>query len=838
VAIVQPVSQSLPSGPPGHGLEDWPRALFDGIDDALFIHDLRGRILEANHAACQRLGYTREEMLCLTTRDIDDPTFAAGFEDRLAQQMNRGQFRCEGRHRAKDGRLIAVDINTSMIQFDGQPAVLALMRDMTERARQATQYAVTRALEECADLERAGPVILRYICEGLGGDVGSLWLVDPTDNLLHCQSLWLHPDLAAQQFDEWRQQTFAPGQGLPGRVWSTRDPAFVGDVVLDKNFPRAAIAQRAGLKSGFAFPIRSGGETIGVIEALQRRVEQPDAELLAMLAALGSQIGQVLEHQRVEKALRDSEAFYHALVESLPQNIFRKDLDGRVTFGNQRYCNTLGKTLAELLGKTDFDLFPARLARKYVHDDRQVMATGKVFEAVEEHHLPDGSDLYVQVIKSPVWDRQGQLIGTQGVFWDVTARKRAELAVAESEHRYRQLTEATQDGIVVADQQGRITLFNPAAERLFGYRSAEVVGQQLGVLMPDEYRNLHEAGFQHFLQTRQAKIIGRPVELHGRRQDGTIFPLELALSVIDVGGNMQFLGAIRDLTERNRIRAVLVQNEKLASIGLLSAGVAHEINNPLAFVANNLVVLERDFQGLMEILNAYESLLPRLAQVAPEDVAKVGELAETFDLTYVRNNLGRLLARTRDGVDRVTRIVQSLRGLARTETPKRQEANVAELVENNLEILRGRLKRNNVEVRTAYDVPNTVPCVQTQISQVLLNLLVNALQAIEAAARPECGTITVATKRLDGEMLIEVSDNGIGIDPPDLPKVFDPFFTTKGVGEGTGLGLSIAHNIIRAHGGRIEVESSVNTGSRFRVFLPTLPSPLAAEELGVSGEVV
>jgi PAS domain S-box-containing protein len=441
-------------------------------------------------------------------------------------------------------------------------------------------------------------------------------------------------------------------------------------------------------------------------------------------------------------------------------------------------------------------------------------------ETVEEHRLPDGTKLYVQVIKTPILDNNGAVIGTQGVFWDVTEKKRSEEAIAESERRYRQLTEATQDAIVVADQEGRITLFNPAAERLFGYPADEVLGQNIQMLMPPEYADRHQQGFRRYLATRQAQVIGRPVEMHGRRKDGTTFPLELALSAINVGEQIRFLGAIRDLTERNRIRAVLVQNEKLASIGLLSAGVAHEINNPLAFVANNLAVLERDNKGLMEILTLYDSLLPKLAEVAPEEAARAAQLAEDVDLAYIRGNLGRLLTRTREGVDRVTRIVHSLRGMARTDSPRRQETNLPDLFENSLEIIRGRLKRRNVEVRTSYDPDSRIHCVQTQLNQVFLNLLVNAQQAIETSACPEGGTISIVTRRQGEEMLIEVSDTGCGIDAADVSKVFDPFFTTKDVGEGTGLGLSIAHNIIRAHGGRIEVDSAPGRGTTFRIHLP------------------
>ncbi len=819
-------AKPLPKLPPECSLEGWARTLFDALDDAVFIHDHAGNIVEANTACCRRLGYSREEMLRLTTSDIDDPNFATGFAGRLDQQSLSGQLRCEGRHRTKDGRFIAVDINTSVIQFEGKPAVLAIMRDITNRkraeARQTTQLAVTRDLDEWSDIERAGPAFLRHLCEGLGWDVGILWLVDGSDNMLHCVQAWHRPSQPMLDFVEaTRQKKFGLGQGLPGRAWNTQLSAYLPDLGADTSFQRRDAAVHAALTSACAFPIRGTNATIGVIELFQRRSEKPDTALLAVMATIGSQIGQAIERHRVEKALRDSEAFYHALIESLPQNIYRKDGDGRITFANRHYCNTLKKTAAELVGKTDFDLFPAHLAQKYVEDDRKVMQAGKILEAVEEHQTPGGETLYVQVVKCPVWDSQGLAIGTQGVFWDVTERKRAEEAIAKSERRYRQLTEATQDGIVVTDQHGRISLFNPAAQVLFGYQAADIVGQELAMLLPDDRQDGHRKALERFTATREWDMVGRPVELEGRRKDGSSFPMEIALSVIDIGGSQfQLLASVRDLTERNRIRAALVQNEKLASIGLLSAGVAHEINNPLAFVANNLVVLERDSKGLLEVLDLHQGLLPKLTECAPQEAAQIAKIAEDIDLTYIRDNVGRLLSRTREGVDRVTRIVRSLRGLARTDAPKRQETDLPAIIESSLDILRGRLKRHCIEAVTHYDPDSTVMGVQTQLSQVLLNLLVNAQQAVEAAGRTEGGQITITTRRQAEDMLIEVADNGTGIDPAHLPKLFDPFFTTKEVGEGTGLGLSIAHNIIRAHGGRIEVDSQPSAGTTFRVFLP------------------
>ena len=513
------------------------RALFEGIEDAVFVHDFDGRILDANPAACRRLGYSRDELLSLHTSQIDDPEFAAGFEERLKMQMDRGHLSMEGRHRTKDGRTYPVDINTSTILFEDQIAVLAVIRDITER----------KALEET-----------------------------------------------------------------------------------------------------------------------RRRFQESE-----------------LAHARV--------------IEAKNQELTR------------------------------------------------------------------------------------------------------------SEARYRQLTEGSLDAIVVADRQGNVTLFNPAAERTFGYEAGEIIGRPLGVFLPD---------------AQQPQDIGRTVELNGVRKSGDVFPLEVSLNAVDIAGELQFIASIRDQTERQRMRAMLVQSEKLASIGLLSAGVAHEINNPLAYVGNNLAVLERDLKGVLQMMAAYQSAHGVLKTAAPEILETIEAVSEEIDWTYVRENLDRLITRTREGVQRVASIVQNLRGLARTSPPKLEPALIRDLIAPAVEMVQGRGRRRNIEIVVKEPPSTRIACVTSQISQVILNLLVNALQAMETADRPQGGKITISASATDAEVTISIADEGVGIPAENLPRLFDPFFTTKAVGEGTGLGLSISHGIVSGHGGRLEVESRVGEGTTFRIVLP------------------
>ncbi len=277
---------------------------------------------------------------------------------------------------------------------------------------------------------------------------------------------------------------------------------------------------------------------------------------------------------------------------------------------------------------------------------------------------------------------------------------------------------------------------------------------------------------------------------------------------------------IGQFIDRREMRGRVFQAEKLASLGMLSAGVAHEINNPLAYVVNNLAVFERDVRFLFTLIDLYSAGNEILQEKSPELLNEILQVADEFDLEYVQSHMCKLIASTRQGIKRVADIVENLRGFARLDQASVDQANVHEAISSAVEMIRGRLDRRGVVIDPRGETLPMIPGSPTQLNQVFLNLLVNALQAIEAADRDR-GWITITTASRQGEIVVEIGDNGCGIPEEVLPQIFDPFFTTKAVGDGTGLGLSITHGMVQDHGGRLEVESTPGQGSVFRVVLPT-----------------
>ncbi len=272
-----------------------------------------------------------------------------------------------------------------------------------------------------------------------------------------------------------------------------------------------------------------------------------------------------------------------------------------------------------------------------------------------------------------------------------------------------------------------------------------------------------------------------------------------------------------DFEKLMRSQVRIFQSEKLASLGMLSAGVAHEINNPLSSVSNNMAVLERDIGSLLTLVATYEKANDVLASSRPELRGEIDRLNEECDFPYIKGNLDKILRSTRQDVNRVAKIVHNLRDFARLDRPAVDQIDIHDALSSALEMIRDRLHRRHISVEEEKGELPLITASQVQINQVFLNLLVNAMHAIEATHQ-EDGRIIIRTQCNTKDVIIEIIDNGCGIPAELLPMIFDPFFSTKG--DGTGLGLSITHGIVQDHGGRIEVQSTPGQGSCFSVVLP------------------
>ncbi|MBU0996393.1 MAG: response regulator [Proteobacteria bacterium] len=266
----------------------------------------------------------------------------------------------------------------------------------------------------------------------------------------------------------------------------------------------------------------------------------------------------------------------------------------------------------------------------------------------------------------------------------------------------------------------------------------------------------------------------------------------------------------------------LLQSEKMASIGQLAAGVAHEINNPTGFVSSNLKTLTEYNRDLFKLYGLYQSLIAELqnnSQTLPKPVLDLLNSVKNFeaeiDIDYLRTDIIDLVKDCGEGAERIKKIVIDLKDFAHPGEDKLKPANINDGIESTLNVISNEIKYKATVHKNFGELP-TVQCYPQQLNQVFLNIIVNAAQAIETK-----GDITISTRSLEKQVEIVIEDNGSGIPPENLARIFDPFFTTKAVGKGTGLGMNVAYNIIQKHKGTIRVESELGKGTRFTIVIPT-----------------
>ena len=519
-------------------------------------------------------------------------------------------------------------------------------------------------------------------------------------------------------------------------------------------------------------------------------------------------LSDITERKLAETALRASAERQRNLLDKLDAGVVVHAPDTSIVQSNARASVLLGLTPDQMHGKVAIDP-----GWRFVREDgspmplpeypvNQVVASGRpVVGQVIGVDRPTGGRTWAIVNAYPEFDEAHALLQVVVTFVDITDRKAATDAVAASEAKYRGLFESLMDGFVLVGMDGFVLESNETYRRMLGYSAGELERTTYQAVTPERWHGV------------EARIVAEQILPRGfsdvyekeyRRKDGTIFPVELRTFLLREGGRPVAMWAIvRDVTEVRALQAQLALTSRLAALGTLVAGVAHEINNPLAAALSD--------QDLS--LRAIRRLQDRLRGSSPLDVeAEVRELDEVVEELGEAQEAGR----------RIERIVKDLKVFGRpNQKNARERVRLIDVVALAMRWLPAAIDRTATVTVENGGAPDVVASAG-QITQVVVNLVTNAAKATPEGAR---GTIVIRVgPGAPGMARLEVVDHGRGIDPAVLAQIFEPFFTTSDVGKGTGLGLSICHAIVTAHGGAMTVTSEVGKGSTFRVELPVAPA--------------
>lgn len=463
-----------------------------------------------------------------------------------------------------------------------------------------------------------------------------------------------------------------------------------------------------------------------------------------------------------------------AIVESSDDAIFTKDLEGNVLTWNRGAEQMYGYAAADIVGRSISLLVPPGYPDEINGILKKIKGGERVRHYETARQTKDGRLIDVSLSISPIYNASGAVIGASTIARDITEKKRDIERLREREARLRSIVEAAVDGIIVIDARGLIEAFNPGAERLFGYRSAEVIGRSVALLMPAPYQAEHDGYMSRYLKTGEARIIGIGREVSALRKDGTTFPVHLSVGEMSLAGERKFTGILHDLSTRVQMEEKLREQASLVRLGEMAAVIAHEVKNPLAAV-----------RGAIQVIGKRLPAGSREANVMTDIIARI---------------------------DTLNQLVKDLLLFARPPKPSLVPLDVSTVLAGTVALLSQDAAHAGVSVTMTGKAPPVLADAEL-LKIVFTNLLVNSAQAMKGH-----GDVIVTVAVDDGACVVVISDSGPGIPADVRGRLFTPFFTTKA--RGTGLGLSTVKRLVEAHQGSIQVESPDTGGTRARVRLP------------------
>ena len=807
------------------------RQAFDGfcslldqsLGYAIFFVDLKGLVVSWNDGAERLKGYRAEEIIGRHVSCFYPPEASAAGEPEavLRSALEQGTVEKEGWRVRKDGsRFWANIVVTAVRDAEGSVCGFAkVTHDAT--ARMQIEVALRASREGYRE-------ILKHLPAGV--------VVHAADTSIRfaneraCALLGLTPSQMAGKTaidPAWR---FVREDGTPmplaeypvQRVLATRS----GLSGLVTGIDRAATGDRVWVLAN-AFPELEGDELRQIVVTFTDITERKRAEV-----ELRQREARLIESERQrqgsEAALRDSENRYRNLFEAGSDAYFLIDNQtGRLLEANDAATSLYGYSRKEFLELTNTALSAEPEQTSAATRQPKVSPGLRVMIPARLHRKKDGTVFPVD-ITARFFEFESRAVHVASIR-DITERRRAEELLRLSEEKFATAFRHSLDAITITEpNSGLIVEANEGFERVYGYTRAEVVG-----------RTTKELGLWYDLADRERLLAAmraegqvRDFSAQGRTKSGMLFDAELTSVVINLNGVRHLLSMVRDVTgririeaERRSMEASLAQADRLSSMGMLAAGVAHEINNPLSYVLFNLESLAEDIPRLArELACARKALETRFGVAVSETL---GQSHTAFDVgTWTE-----IAESCRDAVDGGRRIRDIVRGLGTFSRVERDQIVPVDLrvpIESALSIASNEVK---YRARLVTEIAATAPVLGSEgrLSQVFLNLVINAAQSI-GEGDVERNTIRVRTWQDGSTVLAEVEDTGAGIRPEDIGRIFEPFVTTKDVGMGSGLGLSIVRNIVAGYRGTIDVVSEVGHGSRFLIRFPAAETHPVQEE--------
>ncbi len=574
----------------------------------------------------------------------------------------------------------------------------------------------------------------------------------------------------------------------------------------------------ASLEKGTALEhgiLHGEGTMIGISE----RTPAEHGELYGEAAMIG-----ISEGRPAEDALLESEARFRETAELLPSIIAEMDLEGRII-----YINKLGLDIFGISADTQLNSFD-----QFLHPDDYQRALQNAAAVLRGDDVPaneyrmlakDGQLLHMVVRSAPIF-RDGEIVGLRSSVQDVTDRVAAEADRRAGEERFRTIFHGITEGILVTrTDTGRIVMVNQAMCEMLRATEEEVLAMSLEEIRPCRDALPMTSIVVEPLRTKRRVASEQPIE----RRNGSVFYADVSAIPVTIDGQTCLLECFRDVTERRELQANIYQSDRMASLGLLAAGVAHEINNPLTYVLFNLDALREDVPLLAEmVIRLQRALGPERTRHALGEMAALAVPSRLDDIVQQSQDAA-------EGARRVRDIVGDLKTFARVDENRLVVTCLNDIIDSAISLASNEIKYR-ARLVTDFDALPTMAVNDGKLAQVFLNLLLNATHAIEEG-NAQSNEIRVRTWAEGDQVVAQLQDTGKGISPEHLPHVFEPFFTTKEVGVGSGLGLSICRKIITELDGEITVDSEQGKGTRFMIRLPIgtmVPERTAVEEASVA----